>query len=70
LGRGSAQSSISYSKIKDIAISLPTYKQQVELSEWFENMQEHKNNLLKSLQLQGKMFSQLTDYSIVSNCIK
>lgn len=69
-GRGSAQASISYSKIKDIEINLPSYKQQIELSEWFEKIEEQKNNLLKSIKLQSDKFSELANYSIVSNCIK
>jgi type I restriction enzyme M protein len=69
LGRGSAQPSISFSKIKDIEINLPSYEQQIELSEWFEKIKEQENRLLNSLSLHSKMFSQLTNHSIVSNCI-
>jgi type I restriction enzyme M protein len=69
LGRGSAQPSISYSKIKDIEISLPTYEHQVELSGWFEKIETQSNNLSELLKLQADKFSELSNYSIVSNCI-
>jgi type I restriction enzyme M protein len=70
LGRGPAQPSISYSKIKDIEINLPSYEQQVKLSEWFDNIQTQSNNLNELLKLQADKFGELTSYSIVSNCIK
>jgi type I restriction enzyme M protein len=69
LGRGTAQPSISYSKIKDIEISLPTYEHQVELSGWFEKIVTQSNNLSELLKLQADKFSELSNYSIVSNCI-
>src|SRR5690606_2518446 len=56
LARGAAQQSISYSKIKDLMISLPSYEQQVELSKWFEKLESQKNALMDSLFEQKKMF--------------
>jgi type I restriction enzyme M protein len=67
--RGSTQTSISYSSIKDIEITLPAYEQQVELSKWFEKVQSKNNSLLKSIKLQADKFSELCNYTIVSNCI-
>ena len=69
LARGSAQPSISFGIIKEVEISLPTYEQQVELSEWFEEILSKKNNLLNSIKLQADKFSELSNYSIISNCI-
>lgn len=69
LARGSAQPSISYAKIKDIEISLPFFEQQIELSNWFDKIQEENENLLNSLELQTKKFNDLSKYSIVINCI-
>lgn len=70
LARGSAQPSISYTKIKDEKINLPFYNQQVELSEWFDKIEEQKQNLSKLLELQEEQFNKVSEYSIVSNCIK
>ena len=70
LARGSAQPSISYSKIKDEKINLPFYNQQIELSEWFDNIEEQKQSLSELLKLQEEQFNKLTCHSIVSNCIK
>ncbi|NQY07718.1 MAG: N-6 DNA methylase, partial [Flavobacteriaceae bacterium] len=67
--RGSAQPSISYSKIKGIQVSLPPYEQQVELAKWFEDMRLQESRLLESLQVQGQLLSQLTKSSIVDNCV-
>ncbi len=70
LARGSAQSAISYSKIKDVRISLPPYEQQVELSKWFEKIQIQNKDLRNLLELQVEKFSELSNYSIISNCIQ
>ncbi len=70
LARGSAIPAISYAKIKNEKINLPSYKQQVELSEWFEEIENQKQNLSKSLKLQEEQFNKLTNHSIISNCIK
>jgi type I restriction enzyme M protein len=69
LARGSAQPSISFERIKKVEISLPAYEQQVELSEWFEETLFKKNNLLNSIKLQADKFNELSNYSIISNCI-
>lgn len=69
LGRGAAQPSISYSKIKDIEISLPPYEKQVELSKWFDEMNLQRAELIDSIKRQTEKFNELTNYSIVSNCI-
>ncbi|MCG3680173.1 N-6 DNA methylase [Aliarcobacter butzleri] len=68
--RGVAQPAISYEKIKDIEINLPTYEQQVELSEWFERIQSQKEDLIKSIDLQKKKFNDISENLIVSNCIE
>lgn len=70
LARGSAQPAISYEKIKDIEISLPSFEQQIELSGWFDEIQTENEKLVKSLKLQEKKFIELSKYSIVTNCIK
>lgn len=70
LGRGSAQPSISYSKIKDIDISLPTYAQQVELSNWFDKINMNHDSLLNTFKLQTEKFNELTNYLVVSNCVR
>jgi type I restriction enzyme M protein len=69
LARGSAQPAISYEKIKDIEISLPSFEQQKELSSWFDEIKVQNENLVKSLELQEKKFNELSKYSIVTNCI-
>ncbi|MBU1013188.1 MAG: N-6 DNA methylase [Bacteroidetes bacterium] len=69
LARGSAQPSISFERIKEVEISLPTYEQQVELCEWFEEILLKNNNLLNSIKLQADKYSELSNYSIISNCI-
>lgn len=69
LARGSAQPAISYEKIKDIEISLPSFEQQKELSSWFDEIQIESQNLGKLLKLQEKIFNELSSYSIVTNCI-
>jgi type I restriction enzyme M protein len=70
LARGSAQPAISYEKIKDIEISLPSFEQQKELSCWFDKIQIENENLGKLLKLQEKIFNELSRYSIVNNCIQ
>lgn len=70
LARGSAQPAISYSKIKDIRISLPSYDQQVELSKWFEKIQMRNKDLRNLLELQVEKMNALSNYSIISNCIQ
>ncbi len=70
MARGSAQPSISFAKIKDIEISLPVYEKQIELSEWFDKIKIQYDDLLSSFKLQSDKFSELTNYSIISNCIK
>ena len=69
LARGSAQPSISYLKIKDIEISLPPYEKQVELSKWFDEMNLQRAELIDSIRKQTEKFNELTNYSIISNCI-
>jgi len=68
LARGSAQPAISYEKIKDIEINLPSYEQQIELSEWFEKIQSQKESLIKSIELQNKKLNDISMNLIVSNC--
>ncbi|MDO6543247.1 N-6 DNA methylase [Photobacterium sanguinicancri] len=70
LSRGSAQPSISYSKIKDIEIYLPSYQQQVELSEWFEELQLQKQKVSEVIKEQTKKLNELTSYVINSNCLE
>ncbi|WNJ97342.1 N-6 DNA methylase [Vibrio ruber] len=67
-GRGSAQPSISYPKIKDLEISLPSYQQQVELSDWFDKLQSQKDELLKIVENHTNKINDLVDYSISSKC--
>lgn len=57
---------ISYATIKDIEIYLPKYEQQVELSDWFDEVQENHLNLQNEL---GAQIEKLTEYVIFSNCI-
>ncbi len=68
--RGSAQPSISYAKIKDIKIDLPSYEQQIELNNWFEKIEKQNNDLLKLVEVQSKRFNELSKILIVNNCIK
>ena len=68
LARGSAQPAISYEKIKDIEINLPSYEQQIELSEWFEKIESQKESLIKSIELQNKKLNDISMNLIVSNC--
>lgn len=70
LARGSAQPAISYEKIKNIKINLPSFEQQIELSCWFDEIQIENENLVKLLKLQERKFNELSKYSIVTNCIK
>ena len=67
-GRGSAQPSISYPKIKDLEISFPSYQQQIELSEWFDKLQSQKEKLSKSIEEHTNKVNDLVDYSISSRC--
>jgi type I restriction enzyme M protein len=69
LARGSAQPSISYAKIKDVEIRLPTYEQQVELSKWFDDIQMQNDKLVEKIESQKDKLNELTNYSIVNNCI-
>lgn len=68
--RGSAQPSISYSKIKEIEISLPEYEKQVELAEWFEKIQLQNTKLSEILRLQINTFNELANCSITSNSVE
>lgn len=68
--RGTGQPAISYSKIKDIEISLPSFEQQKELSSWFDEIQVQNINLLNSIELQTNKLNYLSKYSIVTNCIQ
>lgn len=70
LARGSAQPAISYEKIKNLEIDLPSYEQQVELSKWFEKIQSQKENLIKSIELQNKKFNDISKDLIVKSCIQ
>ena len=70
LARGSAQPSISYTQIKDIKISLPSFEQQVELANWFNEIEIQSKKLLKSLELQKESFNNLSKHSIISNSIQ
>ncbi|OEF08229.1 hypothetical protein A1QK_06550 [Vibrio genomosp. F10 str. 9ZD137] len=67
--RGSAQPSISYAKIKDIQIGLPSYEKQVDLAKWFDSMLEQKTELLRSLKVQTALLDKLTEKSIISHCV-
>lgn len=67
--RGSAQPSISFSKIKDTKVSLPTYEDQVALAKWFEDIRNLESELHASLRLQGRILSQLSDFSVLGNCV-
>lgn len=69
LARGSAQPALSYAKIKDLEIALPSYEQQVELCSWFDKIEFKKENLIKSIELQNKKFNDISKNLIVSNCI-
>jgi len=70
LARGSAMPAISYTKIKNEKINLPSYKQQVDLSEWFDEIEAKKKFLSKLLKLQEEQFNTITNHSIISNCIE
>lgn len=70
LARGSAQPAISFERIKNIEINLPSYEQQIELSKWFETIQSQKEELIKSIELQNKKFNDISKNLIVSNCIE
>ncbi|MEZ8123950.1 MULTISPECIES: N-6 DNA methylase [Vibrio] len=67
--RGSAQPSISFSKIQDIEFNLPSFEQQIELARWFDEMRSQEVRLLESLQFQSDLFSKLVGLSIGDNCI-
>lgn len=69
LARGSAQPALSYAKIKDLEIALPSYEQQVELCDWFDKIESQKENLIKSIELQNKKFKDISKNLIVTNCI-
>ena len=70
LARGSAQPSISYTQIKDIKISLPSFEQQVELGKWFNEIEIKNKKLHNSLESQTETIDILSKYSIISNCIQ
>lgn len=70
LARGAAQLSISFSIIKNVEIYLPAYEMQIELSEWFEEIQQNYVHLQNELDAQKEKANQLTEYVIYSNCIK
>ena len=69
LARGSAQPSISNSTIKNLEISLPSYKKQIELSRWLDEIQMKNYELQKLIQSQRNKFEQLTSFVISRNCI-
>lgn len=69
LARGTAMPSISFSTIQDIEIYLPTYEQQIELSEWFEEIQLNNSNLQKELDTQKEKLKEWSEYTIFNNCI-
>jgi type I restriction enzyme M protein len=69
LARGTAMPSISFSTIQDIEIYLPTYEQQIELSEWFDEIQLNNSNLQKELDTQKEKLKELSEYTIFNNCI-
>ncbi|CAK2073568.1 type I restriction enzyme M protein [Vibrio crassostreae] len=67
--RGSAQPSISFSKIKDIKINLPDFEQQVELSLWFDALEASSQQLASDLEKHVKTFQELVDVSITEKCV-
>ncbi|MGB7403525.1 MAG: N-6 DNA methylase [Arcobacter sp.] len=69
LARGSAQPAISYEKIKDLEISLPSYEQQVELADWFDEIQNKEKEIEESLITQKNKFSDLKNFMIISKSI-
>jgi type I restriction enzyme M protein len=69
LARGVAQPSVSYQMLKDVSFSLPTYEQQIELSECFEKIQLQSSELKNTMQTQIDKLKELADYSIASNCL-
>lgn len=70
LARGAAMPSISFSNIQDIEIFLPSYEQQVALSNWFEALEQNSLNLQKEFDAQKQKIKELTEHAILSNCIK
>ncbi|MBX2849821.1 MAG: N-6 DNA methylase [Acidiferrobacterales bacterium] len=70
LAQGVAQPSISYSKIKDVEVYLPSYEQQVELSKWFEELYIGSLSLEKAFNEQKEKIKKMAEHAIFSNCIK
>lgn len=68
--RGSAQTSISFSNIKDIEIDLPNYDQQKELSLWFDEIESKKNKLLELVDTHKEKITNIARASRISKCIK
>ncbi|WP_206483015.1 N-6 DNA methylase [Thalassotalea sp. G2M2-11] len=70
LSRGTAQKFIAIERLKSLEVSLPTFEQQVELSNWFTTLEENKSAIQRLLLNFTDSLDSVTSNSIVEKALK
>ena len=70
LSTGAVQKFISIKQLNSLEISLPSYEKQVELSNWFTSLEEHKARIQQQLSNFSEGLDSVTTCSIIEKALK
>ncbi|MFT5760089.1 MAG: type I restriction enzyme M protein [Alteromonadaceae bacterium] len=70
LSTGAVQKFISIKQLYSLEISLPSYEKQIELSNWFDSLEENNANIQKSLSNFSDRLDSVTSSSIIEKALK